>query len=410
VKSSKHLLLPIFLIVFIDNFGYSLVFNILGPLLLKPEYGMILPSLSVHQKNALLALIFGVFPLAQFFAAPLIGDVADIYGRKKAFIVSLLGLSLGFFFSALSIFIHSVTFLCFSRFFTGAFAGNIGICMAAIADLSEDEKERGRNFSMVTLLFGLSWVAAMVVGATLANPKFLGIFAPAYVFILGGALTLTNLFLVLSIFKDFSPKSLFKRFTLLKGLVNIKETILLKSSRAFFAIYFLWSLGWVMTVQWYPAYSIEMFQESSAFFSTWYVIMGFFWILGGGVAKFYLFSRYKTMNIGLFGFGFLTCSLFLMSLMGTFFLFSTFFIGASFFSVIGMSASLNLISLSASEKVQGKIMGFSQSIQSLSFVLVSTIAFLLSVSTVSILFAFSALFTLCAFGLLIYKKKGSTVL
>jgi hypothetical protein len=116
------------------------------------------------------------------------------------------------------------------------------------------------------------------------------------------------------------------------------------------------------------------------------------------------------MNIGLFGFGFLTCSLFLMSLMGTFFLFSTFFIGASFFSVIGMSASLNLISLSASEKVQGKIMGFSQSIQSLSFVLVSTIAFLLSVSTVSILFAFSALFTLCAFGLLIYKKKGSTVL
>jgi MFS family permease len=165
-----------------------------------------------------------------------------------------------------------------------------------------------------------------------------------------------------------------------------------------------------MTVQWYPAYSIEMFQESSAFFSTWYVIMGFFWILGGGVAKFYLFSRYKTMNIGLFGFGFLTCSLFLMSLMGTFFLFSTFFIGASFFSVIGMSASLNLISLSASEKVQGKIMGFSQSIQSLSFVLVSTIAFLLSVSTVSILFAFSALFTLCAFGLLIYKKKGSTVL
>ena len=92
----KYVLFPIFLIVFIDNFGYALAFNLLGPVLLKPEYGMMAASISVNVKNVLLAIIFGVFPLAQFFTAPLIGEFADIYGRKRAFYITLLGLTFGF--------------------------------------------------------------------------------------------------------------------------------------------------------------------------------------------------------------------------------------------------------------------------------------------------------------------------
>lgn len=162
MKFNKYILLPVFLIVFIDNFGYSLVFNLIGPLLLKAEYGMMGASTSVQLKNAMLALTFGIFPLMQFFAAPIIGEIADIYGRKKAFYLTLLGMTLGFLFSAWAISLHSIWFLFFSRLFTGVFAGNISVCMASIADLSENEKVRGKNFAMVTALFGVSWILAMI--------------------------------------------------------------------------------------------------------------------------------------------------------------------------------------------------------------------------------------------------------
>ncbi|MCH9812239.1 MFS transporter, partial [bacterium] len=125
MKLSKYLLFPVFLIVFVDNFGYSLVFNLLSPLLLKPEYGMMAAATSVHLKNAMLALTFGIFPLGQFFSAPLIGEFADIHGRKNAFYLSLFGMTIGFLLSAWAIAVQSIWFLFFSRLVTGIFAGNI---------------------------------------------------------------------------------------------------------------------------------------------------------------------------------------------------------------------------------------------------------------------------------------------
>jgi hypothetical protein len=68
-----------------------------------------------------------------------------------------------------------------------------------------------------------------------------------------------------------------------------------------------------------------------------------------------------------------------------------------------MSSSLNLISFSAERRVQGKIMGLSQSMQSSAFVLVSFIAFLVSLYTISILFYFAASISALGLILLIYK-------
>ena len=405
LKSSKSLLLPVFLVLFVDNFGYSLVFNMLGPMVLKAEYGMMAASISVHVKNAILALVFGIFPLAQFFAAPLIGDFGDIYGRKKAFYLSLSGMTLGFTLSAWAIVDHNIVFFLFSRLLTGLFAGNMGVCMASIADLSPDEGVRGKNFSTVTALFGISWVAAMVLGGYVATPKLLGSFGPVFAFLFTALLTLINFFLILLLFKDTAPKSGGKSFHFWKGGENIKEMLHLNGSKLYFFVYFLWSLGWVIAVQWYPPYSIEVYQASVASFTSWYVVMGILWILGASFAKYTLFNKYKSVNIGLFGFGAMTICLFLMQPMGTFFLFSLFFVLGAFFSPLAMSSSLNLISVSASEKVQGKIMGISQSLQSISFVLVSTIAFLVSIDTLSILFYFAAVISLAGFILLFYKAK-----
>lgn len=69
-----------------------------------------------------------------------------------------------------------------------------------------------------------------------------------------------------------------------------------------------------------------------------------------------------------------------------------------------MSSSLSLISLAAPKNVQGKIMGLSQSAQSIAFVFVSIVAFLVSMATISILFYFSAAISAAGLALLIYKS------
>lgn len=365
---------------------------------------------SVHLKNAMLALTFGIFPLGQFFAAPMIGDFADIYGRKKAFYVSLIGITIGFLFSAWAVAIHSIWFLFFSRLVSGIFAGNMSVCMASIADLSIDEKIRAKNFSMVTALFGVSWVAAMIVGGYIGNPKLMGHFGPVFAFLFAAALSLLNLVILLFMFKDTAPIHAPKKFRLGQGMINIKETLYLKPTRIFFAIYFAWSLGWVIAVQWYPSFSMEVFGASVYEFTTWFMVMGITWTLGAFFAKHFLINKFSTLTVAIIGFGMMTLCLLIMQFTYLFVLFSILFSVAAFFSVFAMSSSLNLISIAAPAGVQGKIMGLSQSAQSIAFVLVSTIAFLVSIYTISILFYFAALISATGFALLLYKRTSRDAL
>ncbi|MCH9617082.1 MAG: hypothetical protein SP1CHLAM9_03880 [Chlamydiia bacterium] len=371
---------------------------------MKPEYGMMGAATSVHLKNAMLALTFGIFPLGQFFAAPMIGEFADIHGRKKAFYLSLLGLTAGFLLSAWAIALHSIWLLFFSRLLSGIFAGNISICMATLADLSVDEKMRAKNFSMVTALFGVSWVAAMIVGGYIGNPRLMGHFGPVFAFLISTALSFLNLIILIFMFKDTAPRHPDTKFRIGQGLVNIKQVLLLKPTRIFFAIYFAWSLGWVIAVQWYPSFSMEVFNASVYEFTSWFLIMGITWTLGAFFAKYFLINKCSTLTVATIGFGAMTLCLLIMQFIPSFTIFSILFGIAAFFAVFAMSSSLNLISTAAPADVQGKIMGLSQSAQSIAFVLVSTIAFLVSIYTISILFYFSAAISALGFALLLYKQ------
>lgn len=403
IKTTKLTLLSVFFVVFIDNFGYSLVFNLLGPLLLVPEYGMISQGISVHIKNILLAVIFGIYPLAQFFTAPILGELADKFGRKKALFVSLLGLIVGFSFSAAAIFMKSVWFFFFSRLWSGAFAGNISICMATIADVSKDEKERGKNFSLVTAIFGMSWIIAMVVGGYLGNPELVGRNGPGYIFLATAIMTFGAFFFVCNCFTETFDLHEDIPFSFSLAIANIKEAIAFRTTRVYFLIYGFWSIGWVMAVQWFPAYSMEVFHESIVMFTSWYLLQGVFWTLGAFFAKYVLIPRLRTISVAFLGFSFMTILVIAMQFVSSYGIFGALFCLASFFAVFSMSSSLTLISMYAPKQIQGKVMGLSQSVQSMSFVLISMITFVLSMITISYLFMIAGL--ICLIPTVILAKK-----
>ena len=144
-------LFPVYFVLFIDNFAFAVIFSIFGPLFVDPSLGFVTAEMSAATRNIMLGFALALLPLGQFFGCPFLGDIADRFGRKKAFYITIIISILGFLLSSYSIFVHSYFLLLISRLLTGFFSGNLSICLASIADLSPNEKVRAKNFSMIIL-------------------------------------------------------------------------------------------------------------------------------------------------------------------------------------------------------------------------------------------------------------------
>ena len=93
MKQSKSLLanLPLFIVIFIDGMGLSLLFPILNNIIVDPHSHFLSQSMSASMRDALYGLVVGIFMLCWFFGAAILGDLSDTIGRKKALIICLIG-------------------------------------------------------------------------------------------------------------------------------------------------------------------------------------------------------------------------------------------------------------------------------------------------------------------------------
>jgi hypothetical protein len=88
--------LPFILVtVFLDTLGFGFVIPILPALVatMTPD-----KQSQAHWYG----LVLGSYGLAQFFSAPLLGAISDRYGRRTVLLVSIFGIGLTFFITAVS--------------------------------------------------------------------------------------------------------------------------------------------------------------------------------------------------------------------------------------------------------------------------------------------------------------------
>ena len=164
-------LIIIFGVVLVDMLSFSIVLPLL-PYLAK----------SIGATATQIGLLTAVYPLAQVFAAPLLGRLSDAVGRKPVLIVSILGTAAGFVVLALSRFLP---ILFFSRFVDGITGGNISVAQAYIADVTDPE-DRGKALGLIGAAFGLGFILGPVTGGLLSGISYA---LPAWV---GAALALAN--------------------------------------------------------------------------------------------------------------------------------------------------------------------------------------------------------------------------
>lgn len=147
-------LLVIFLTIFVNLVGFGIIIPLL------PFYAERFGASPV-----VIGLLFGVFSIAQLFAAPALGHWSDRYGRRPILIFSLLGTVASFVILALA---QTMAMLFVARIVDGLSGGNISTARAYVADITEP-KDRARAYGLIGAAFGLGFILGPAIGGVLAK-------------------------------------------------------------------------------------------------------------------------------------------------------------------------------------------------------------------------------------------------
>ncbi len=159
-----HKLLPLYCVIFLGFFGYALTLTLFIPMLLD-KHALILPiSTSMSARGALSGLLLAMYPLGQFLASPIIGNLSDHFGRKKILLISLALCILGFLGMGLSIVIHSISLLFLFAFLTGLCESNMAISQSVIADLPVDSAQASKLMGYAFCACSLGYIIGPLVG------------------------------------------------------------------------------------------------------------------------------------------------------------------------------------------------------------------------------------------------------
>jgi DHA1 family tetracycline resistance protein-like MFS transporter len=195
MKNSR--LLTIFIIVFVDLLGFSLILPLLP--YYAEEYGA---------SPFIVGLLVASYAAASLFGSPLLGRLSDRLGRRPVLLVSVFGTLLGFLFlgfaapigeglaklfapAAANVFVLGVLFV--ARILDGVTAGNLTVAQAYISDVT-DAKNRAKGLGLIGAAFGLGFIIGPAVGGILSKTSYS---LPAFVAAGIAALNLVQIFFLL---------------------------------------------------------------------------------------------------------------------------------------------------------------------------------------------------------------------
>jgi MFS family permease len=166
-KNDLRPLLPLYLVIVIAFLGYSRMVTLFVPMLMHQTSGFLPSSATTAQRTMALGVLLALYPLGQFFGAPMLGALADRFGRKRVLLASLAVTTIGYVFICLALERQSLLLLAGSCLGCGLSEANITITQSAIADVSIPP-ERGRLFGYIWTMTSMSYIVGPIVGGAIA--------------------------------------------------------------------------------------------------------------------------------------------------------------------------------------------------------------------------------------------------
>lgn len=362
----NKILIIIFLTVFIDLLGVGILIPVIPQLFANPkslEY-MLPFGTSINEGYMLLGLLIAVYPIGQFLATPILGQLSDKYGRKNILGISLLGTSLSYVLFAVAITTKSIPLLFFSRFFDGITGGNISIAQAMIGDVSLPIN-RAKNFGMLGAAFGLGFIFGPYIGGKLSDPSVVFWFTSATPFYFAAFLAFINMLSVFFLVPETNINLRKESMIWGKSLSNIKKAIEMKSLSIIFVTNFLFFGGFTFFTTFFGVFLIQKFNFTQGNIGDFFAYVGIWGIFTQAVLTQYFAKRFSEPQIicySLIGAGVMVLTYFLPTHAWELFLIPPFF---SMCTGLTMANINSLLSKSAPSDQRGEIMGINSSVQAL---------------------------------------------
>lgn len=207
-------------VVFVDSMGWGIAFSVFAALFLTDNFSILPATVPDASRYMIYEFLLAIYSVFMFIFAPVLGGIADRYGRKPGLKISMIGLTLGFILGALGCYFSAIWLLVIGRIISGITAGSLSIAQAATVDISTP-KNKAFNLSIVMLANCLGFSLGPVLGDLLLNSSF----APlgTTTFLIGAVMSAIG-FLGITFFFDetYVPNKNNEKINFLKDFANIK--------------------------------------------------------------------------------------------------------------------------------------------------------------------------------------------
>ncbi len=281
----------LFLTLVLDMIGIGMMIPIIPIIFTDPTSpSFLLEGVTQKYWYFLAGLTIALFGIVQFFAAPILGELSDIHGRKKLLLlgVSVLALSQGIF--AFGIIAGSLILVLVSRLIGGMASANFSIAQASIADISTKEN-RAKNFGLIGAAFGIGFVVGPALGGYLAH-FFDSAAAP---FLVAGILGLINMISVYFFLPETNTlrREASKKITFLKAFSNIKTAFTDTQCSHIYKANFFYFSGFAFFTSFSGLYLVERYNVGEAQLGNYFAAIGI-WIILTQIVILRIVSKRKT--------------------------------------------------------------------------------------------------------------------
>lgn len=279
-------LIPIFIVVFIDLLGFSLILPLL------PYYAS-----EFGASGKVIGALVAVYSVCQFLAAPFLGDWSDRYGRRPLLLYSQMGSCLGFILLALAPGLpYGLFWLFAARVLDGLSGGNLTIAQAYITDISSPQ-DRARNFG---LIIGVSFGLGFLLGPTFGG--FLSRWGYSIPALAAALLSFLSILATYFLLPETQHERDEQRVSGWRAYIRVFDYLRIAELRRWLLIFFFNSLPFALYVTMFALFAktrLNFKAEQTGYFLGFVGFLGIIWqggVIGRVVAK---LGDYRTLVLGL---------------------------------------------------------------------------------------------------------------
>lgn len=373
-SSDNTVVRVLFLATFIEVVGFGMVLPILPLLLTEPgsQFFLLPHEYTLDMGFLLLGLLIAAYPLGQFVATPILGQLSDRYGRRPLLIISIAGTVLANLVFGAAIITANIPAMFLSRLVNGLTGGNISIVQAAIADVSPS-RDKSTNFGRISAAFGLGFVVGPFLGGVLSSPSIIPFFNASTPFFAAAIVSTLSALLVHYKLHETSPMADIA-INWKQSIDNVVQAFRMPKRRALFTTGFFYYTGFGFLTSFMAVFLIQRFNFNQFAIGNYFLYIGILVVLTQVVIvpRFYRrISESTAIPFTLFATGVSILILYPQHALLPFLLLTPLFSISNGLTRVGI---ITLISNTGEEQDQGLVLGINSSLRALATAIPSSLA------------------------------------